>query len=165
MAILLLTVTSAAAQGDDKYSRRSLMGLKGVYVLVTILPAEAEAGGLNRSAIQTDVELKLRQAGIKVLTETEATAVPGAPSLYVEATLPGGKGTTTTGLYACSLNVRLEQIVRLERDPITGILAATTWSAPGIVGMVGQENLRMLRDTIKDMVDQFINAWLSVNPK
>jgi hypothetical protein len=44
------------------------------------------------------------------------------------------------------------------------ISGATTWSVTA-VGTVGRENLRNIRDFIKDDVDKFVNAYLSVNPK
>jgi len=33
------------------------------------------------------------------------------------------------------------------------------------VGTVGRDNLRDIRNSTKDRVDEFINAYLSVNPK
>jgi hypothetical protein len=39
-----------------------------------------------------------------------------------------------------------------------------TWSVSS-VGTVGRDNIRRVRDFIKDFVDQFIHAYLAVNPK
>ncbi len=143
--------------------RRSLTGLKAVQVMVEDLHPDAERDGLHRTTIQTDVELKLRQAGIKVLTEAESLASPGMPYLYINVgTLPP---ETQRGLYAYSIAVRLQQNARLERDPRILVASAATWSAPVQFGTVGTTNLQQLRGTVKDLVDQFINAWLSVNPK
>jgi len=60
--------------------------------------------------------------------------------------------------------VELKQNVRLDRDPSMWLPGVTTWSVDA-VGTVGREKLRNLRDGIKDYVDRFINAYLSVNPK
>ena len=60
------------AQGDDPTSRATLAGLAGVQVVVEALPQEAEQRGLSQSNIQTDAELALRMAGIRVLTENES---------------------------------------------------------------------------------------------
>jgi hypothetical protein len=54
--------------------------------------------------------------------------------------------------------------VRLDRDPSIKIFAATTWDVAEL-GTVGRVNLRSIRERIKDLVDMFINAYLSVNPK
>lgn len=92
MAVVLVAATAATAI-DSKDGRETLRGLKGVYVLVEHLNPEAERDGLDKTTIQTDVELKLRQAGIQVLTGTEWLAEPGAPCLLVQAgTLPPNGG-------------------------------------------------------------------------
>ena len=54
----------------------------------------------------------------------------------------------------------LQQAVRLVRN---GALAygARTWG----VNSVGYGDLPFIRNAVKDYVDQFINAWLSVNSK
>ena len=67
-------------------------------------------------------------------------------------------------MYAHSSRVEFRQDVRLDRDPNIQIPAATTWSAAA-VGAVGRNDLRSIRDSIKDCVDRFINAYLSVNPR
>jgi hypothetical protein len=159
LAMVLLVAVSAAAAQDDESERQSLKGLKGVNVLVEDLKAEAERDGLKQTSIQTDVELKLRQAGIAVLTKAEAPAAPGAPCLYISVS------TSQSGsLYGFSIKVELKQNVRLDRDPSMWLPGVTTWSVDA-VGTVGREKLRNLRDGIKDYVDRFINAYLSVNPK
>jgi len=42
---------------------------------------------------------------------------------------------------------------------------ATTWSATGIIGTVGSQKLGSVRDDVRDLTDQFINAYLAANPK
>jgi hypothetical protein len=160
--VLLVAVSSATAQDDDpRGERQSLKGLKGVYVLVEDLKAEAERDGLNQASIRTDVELKLRQAGITVLTKAEAEAAPGAPCLYISVDT---KGSQSESLYGVSMKVELKQNVRLDRDPSMWLPGVTTWSVEA-VGTVGRGKLRNLRDRVKDYADRFINAYLSVNPK
>ena len=48
-------------------------------VLVEDMTDDAKRLGLNTVQIQTDVELKLRLAGIKVLTKEERYGTPGTP--------------------------------------------------------------------------------------
>lgn len=55
------------------------------------------------------------------------------------------------------------QRVSLKRDSQISI-NAVTWNVES-VGIAGSDNLNDVRDRIKDRVDQFINAYLSVNPK
>jgi len=39
------------------------------------------------------------------------------------------------------------------------------WSAPGKIGTVGIRKLFQLRERVRDIVDQFLNAYLAANPK
>jgi hypothetical protein len=66
-------------------------------------------------------------------------------------------------LYAVNCEVSLIQEVLLARDPSISYSAAT-WSTTA-VGTIGKDRLPQERDSIKDLVDQFLNAYLAVNPK
>lgn len=175
MLVLLVVATAATAQGNDKSAQDSLRGLKGARVLVEGLEPSTAALGLNKSAIQTDVELSLRQAGIRVLTETESRAVLDAAILRIKGRTTVAKGKTTA-LYRCDLDLRLIQRVRLERDPSMMSLSASTWSTESAfrAGCEGSGCLAVssrikfgeaIGGTIRRLVDEFINAWLLVNPK
>ena len=147
---------SWASDGD--LNRASLRGLSGVYVLIEHLEPTVERGGLTEEQIQTDVELRLRHAGIVVLTKEEMLKTPGKPSLYVRVTV----FLHSSGLAAYSIHVELDQMAHLETDD--SFTSASTWST-GNVGTVGVANLRTLRDPVRDTVDKFINAYLSVHPR
>jgi hypothetical protein len=77
LPLVLVTVRPAAA--DDVLSRQTLRGISGISVVVENLKEQARQGGLHEEDIRTDVELKLRLAGVKVLTAPESTALPGSP--------------------------------------------------------------------------------------
>ncbi len=158
-AFMLALVSPAVAQ-DLKSDRATLVGLTGVGVVVENVDPTAEKDGLARSTLQNDVELKLRQAGIRVLSENELISAPGFPTLYLQVTAIRHE----MGLYAYCIKLEVQQVVRLLRDPsITS--AATTWEARGEIGVVGKQNLSTVREYVRDQVDQFINAYLAANPK
>jgi hypothetical protein len=143
---------------DAESNRKTLKGLIGVQVLVENLNPDVIKDGLSGDQIQTDVELRLRIAGIKVLTQADSISSPGMPVLYIRVhAIKSGE------TYSCSEEVRLGQNVKLDRDPQI-ILPATTWGTGGL-GIIGVNKLDVIRDRVKDDVDKFINAWLSVNPK
>jgi len=161
-AFIMALVSPAVAQ-DTEGERATLAGLTGVYVLVEGMKPDAEKDGLARSTLQTDVELKLRQEKIRVLTSGERLAAPGMPYLYLRVgTFKNIK--SDMGLYAFVINLELIQEVRLTRNPAITSLGAT-WQARGFVGTVGAENLHIVRDDVRDQVDQFLNAYLAANPK
>src|SRR5438874_1872074 len=58
-----------------------LKGLKGVYVLVEGIAQDATQDGLRTIDLRTDTELKLRTAGIRVLSHDEVRKESGRPTL------------------------------------------------------------------------------------
>ena len=154
--VLFLFVAPIGHADDDEDSRRSLTDLKGVEVFIGPIPPEAEQNGLTKSAIQTDVELKLRQAGITVLN-----AKPGQPWLSVSVSVLI-RSTGQTWPYTITLELRQSAV--LTRNPAILSRDAVTWSL-GALGDVGRLKVSNLREDIKNMTDKFINAYLAVNPK
>ena len=108
---------------------------------------------VTKETIQTDIELKLRLAGLRVVTEEEAVLLPGSPRVHV---------TTFVGPVAevSLVEVKLMQRVRLDRNAQS--VYSATWQKNSVSWNV---HAQFVRDQIKDVVDQFVNAWLSVNPK
>lgn len=151
MTVLLIEVTSPLVRAN---SITSLKGISAVYVLVEEIPDGAKILGLTKETIQTDVELKLRLAGVGVLTADEAFNVHGFPHLYVQVNL-------TRGAEAASIDVEMMQNARLERNGDLAV-GVSTWST-GI--LLANPTAQGVRDDVKDSVDKFLNAWLSVNPK
>src|SRR6266550_4123844 len=123
-----VVVPPLVGQGDDETTRNTLAGLKGVQVLVESIKDEVQRDGLRESQIQTDVELKLRQAGISVLTHEEWLSTVGLPFLHVNV----HAFKRPTSLYAFQVDIELHQKVRLIRNPSLTVLAPT-WSATGML--------------------------------
>jgi hypothetical protein len=147
---------STLASEDSVSARKALKGLTGVRVVVEYFdPNDAEKDGLSKDKVQTDVELRLRTAGIKVLTEEKSLESPGIPLLRVKII---NFKHNTYSLYSLSLIISLAQ-----RDP-QGSVIDNTWTTQ-YGGLVGATDISQVLDKIKDSVDIFINAWLSVNPK
>ena len=80
---LMVALASPVLAGDSPFERATLAGLNGVHVLVEGMNPDVERDGLAKSTMQTDVELRLRQVGIRVLTGTEQLLAPGRPYLYL----------------------------------------------------------------------------------
>lgn len=155
IVVLMLVLSTSVFAGDIKSDRETLKNLKGVHVHVQDLNQDIELAGLSKDQIRTDVELKLRLAGIKVLTLVEHYEGKGAPYLHIY--LDSHK--TEKGEFVYSLSFGIIQEVRLVRN--NTITDAITWSISG----VGYNNIEGIRAHIKDRADKFINDYLSVNPK
>jgi hypothetical protein len=141
-------------EGDEPLNRQSLKGITSVRVLIGIVPSDAVADGLNENQFRTDVELRLRKAGVNVLAPDSV-----APFLYVHVTL---LKNLPLRLYTYDVVVSLTQVATVSNGTS---LFAQTWNG-GELGTAGITTLnKELRDRIGDLVDKFLNAYLSVNPK
>ena len=154
-----VSVIFAQRKRTNQEEIESLRGLQGVRVRVEDIDPEAEQDSLTKSQIQMVVESEIRKAGIKVLTEEEWFSIPGSAILSVNV----NTHKSSDGPYSFNISLELVQRVASFRNPYFARLAPT-WNT-GSVGTVGASNLRNIYDSVKDMVDIFINDYLSVNPK
>ena len=153
MAFLLILMPSRAASYQN---RAALVGLKGVWVLVESVHPETESQSLIKDQIKTDVELRLRKAGIRVLTPNQAAVIPGKPVLlvYVNAAI-------ASGICVYVALVQLTEDVTLARGIET---TAITWDAY-LTGSIKAQNISKVRKDVSDLVDKFITDYRAANPK
>ncbi len=161
VVLLTLSLTSLQLQNvfafDNQVSRETLRGLQGVRVMAAPLKWAVEQKGLTADQLQQDIELKLRLAGIVVPSE-ESPELPGRPLLYLNATI---LRYGALDRYIFNIKLELNQEVALVQRPSVKT-SATTWS----VALTGTSHkLSTVRDQVRELVDTFINAYLSVNPK
>jgi hypothetical protein len=152
----LLCCSAAATAEDSQIERATLAGLTPISVEVEGLASIAEKNGLTGAAIKADTERKLRQGGISVTADADAY-------LYVNVTV-ADPGASSPLPYV--VNVTLMQEVTLPR----GLKARTPLQAPtwwvSRLGLVDSGRLRAaVTDRVGELVDQFIQAYQSVNPK
>ena len=158
---MLMLMASPLFALNSELNRSTLQGLKGVRVLVEDFAPEVEREGLVKNQIQKDVEDKLRAGGMKVLTQEEALKIPGEPYLYVNLNVNFSKDEEEVCSY--SIDIALIQNVNLVRNP-KQTTYAITWSTGG-VGLIGKKSLGQLKESVEDVIDIFIKAFFSVNPK
>jgi hypothetical protein len=152
--------------------RDTLIGLQAVTVLVRDLAAEAAKYGLTRRALQTDTETRLRQYGVKVLTEQEFSerqsawvrdkhSRTDAAVLYVnvEPLIDEEAGGAAVGV-----RVQLQQWASLPREPKILYSRATTWEEQAVM-LCGFRRINEVRDQVRDLVDEFINDYLVAKAK
>ena len=159
MSLTLLWPAAGFSFTADK--RDTLRGLKEISVLVEYLPDDVEREGLNREHLQRDIEVRLRQAGLHVLTISEVANSPGAPYLYV-AVYPITGPSVNSNAYAVALT--LKQLVQLSRNPTTELFA-TTWEGPIQLSSHGDHRVLDIRTRIFDAVGRFIIDYRDVNSK
>jgi hypothetical protein len=155
MAIFLIGVGYPSVQAQDSgAARATLKGISAVYVVVEELSDSAKALGLTAGGIQTDVELKLVLAGLNVVTREEGQKIPGRPFIYIRITV-------TKSAEAAYVAVELDETAQLERNN-QRTFRVTTWDTGTISA---HPTAQIIREVVKDDVAEFLNDWLSVNPK
>ena len=144
----------------------TLRGIKEFGIMINNIPEEFISAGLTEEKIRGDIELKLRLAGIKVLPTVETTILDSdnedkslriAPHLDVY--FVGGKWRE---YYLFSVQVSFNQMAKLEREP--NILTLhTSYDIQPTIGL--HRNIEEIRKGLNGQIDEFLNTYLSVNPK
>lgn len=151
MTMFLMGLTSRSVRAQDP---DGLKDINAVYVIVEEVPEAAKIIGLTTESIQTGVELKLLVAGMSVTTLKDGHKLPGRPHIYVRVTL-------TKGAEVASIQVDLEQDAVLDRNA-EHALSVMTWDSDYLLA---NPTAQRILDDVKDGVDKFLIAWLSVNSK
>ena len=147
-AVALVCAAETAVATDEA----SLKGLRSLWIVVERFDSEMAQAGFSTRLFKTDAELKLRMAGIEV-----APSEKSAPaSLYVNVQ---GLHNASRTKAAYSISVSLHQPVRVLGN--NAVVDASTWESSG----VGFGSLSSVRRNVKDVLDEFLNDWLSANPK
>lgn len=156
LVALLVGVAAVASANDSQAERASLRGLTDLTVVVEDLSAAAQKTGLKALDLQGDAQQRLRRAGITLKADADAY-------LYVQITVADPGGTLPL---AYVINVSLMQDVTIPRDlQLRTPLQCPTWWVNSL-GMASADRVRSaVSDRVHEFVDQFINAFVSVNPK
>jgi len=150
---LLVLPAGLAVGGDSALDRATLRGLKGINIVVDPLDPELLRDGLSPTALRIRMEDRLRNAGIPI--DSNATEFLGLHIVAVHARrMPVGM----------CLALALYQPVVLSRD--NKIRTATgTWNVETVM-MSGEKVVQpSANSSLEELVDEFIRAWQSVNPK
>jgi hypothetical protein len=157
IAIPAAVYSESVEDVPKRFAKETLRGLPGVWVIVSKLDKYIIQKGLHHDQIRKDVELRMRSAGIKIFTKSEAAEHPAHPFFYVHLYLK----KWDEHFYIFQLNMHLEQSATLWNGVAT---PTTTWKTAK-VGKVESKSIQEVRDIINGIVDDFIADWLTVNPK
>jgi len=161
LSMCLVAVCIANALTDMQLSTE---GIDALHVMVFLGDSTINVG-LSEYQVRTDVELKLRRNGFKVLSKQGYSGDMLTPVLKVTITSHPVRDqyTNTMAGLAASVNVSLSQYVRLVRNE--NIVMAATWADGSIIVSNTQEYPQYARRVVSDLVDAFLNDYLAANPK
>src|SRR5262245_23051557 len=156
--VLLLGLTLCWPTGGFAFTadkRDTLRGLTELSVLVEYLPDDVEREGLSREHLTRDIEVRLRQAGLRVLTISETAKSPGAPYLYVAVYPITGP---SVNFHAYAIGLTLKQLVQLSRNPATELFA-TTWEGPAPPTSLAAPKVLDIRSRIADALERLLTDY------
>ena len=177
--LLFFVLSALVCRADDRArDRASLRGIKTVFVKVQSFEREWASkltkAGLTEAFLQASVERQLEESGIAVIPEeaSQKTETEGILNVRVKFLNPEpSKKTFLTAeeeaierldakkkyVYAIRLNLR--QLASLQRTP-QQFIQAITWQTES----VGLRRVAFIREDIENVVNVFIEAYLSENP-
>jgi len=143
-----------------------LKGLEGVEVLVEEVKADLENYNLTAIQIQTDVDAKLREAEIKILSKEENEKIQPLRKPYLYVKINSHKLPWTREVVAYNVEIALKQLVTLpaQTKSVRKPFFAPTWYK-NIVGAATPKNFAEIRDGVNQLMDKFIKAYQTANPK
>ena len=164
-AVISFLFLFSPGDGFPLSSMESLKGLKGVEVLIEELNPDLENLSLTMLQIQSDVEAKLRKAGVPVLSVEENEKIQPLRRPYLYIRINSSKLTSRRESVAFNIGIALNQQVTLRMQPDSKkCFFAPTWYTSA-VGAAGRRNVQDILDMVQDLTDKFIHAYLKANPK
>jgi hypothetical protein len=169
---------NSICQADDRArDRATLRGIQSVIVKVHSWEpewsAELKKAGLEESYLQSLIERKIEKAGIPVLPEEAAkrSETEGILNIRMKLLEPERARKIYTTLdeneiekfdtkkkYVYAIRLNFRQMVLFPRDPALKALAIT-WQTESL----GFRRLTLIRADVMNVIDLFIEAYLSEN--
>jgi hypothetical protein len=148
---------------DTEITRETMNGLQGVLITVENIQPNiqkyAQKAGLTKEQMQSDIDAKLKSAGVKVFNREEWLNTPGRPMLYVNV----NTHEYEKYWYAYDIKLELRQIVLLETNPSIRTMA-DTWSI-NMTGIANIGTLNSIRNNVGVLVGRFAEAYRLANQK
>jgi hypothetical protein len=160
-AVVLAVSCTVHAQGNDGYSRRSLVGLAGVQVMATLSLSPGMARVVTDVELEVEAERVLKRAGINIVGREKPSPLPGMPILFFRVQ---AVKSAEQPLNAFSIESGVAQKVQLERDNSISV-DAVTWSVYALAVIDSSNVKQAALASIDRAADEFITAYREHNPK
>lgn len=149
--LVLISVSGRAS--DAPADRETLRGIKSIKVAVDPPGPELNSEGLRAADLQARIEARLSKASIAM--EPAAREFLGLHLIAVQE---------TKGAFGICLALGVYQGVLLDRDHNIRT-AVPTWETQSIVVVRPKQVREAIDNTLDQLVDQFIRAYETANPK
>ena len=160
LAGTLMFVLTAGSSEQLTDKQQSLSEIKSLYVFVQGLSTETDKAGLTREQIETKVSNKLKELGVKVVSEEEGLKLAGSPVLYVKVTARRRKRLSA---FIFHVEVGLLQKVSLVREARIRAMSIT-WNK-GSLGYCSRVAFaETIEGVVADLMEKFGSDYSSANP-
>jgi hypothetical protein len=159
--LILISLVAVASASDDKTDRATLKGIKSVCVVVE--GTDQAHSKLSKEQLQTDIEGKLKQAGISIDKSGTTCLYLNVRALQAIGRQAIRRKEKPIPLYAIDVRLEFLQTVALTRDPAAKTYAPT-WSTANMATVASDDLGKTALEITKSLVDQFVTAYKSVNP-
>ena len=177
--LLVFILPAIVCRADDRaLDRASLRGIKTVVVKVHTFErdwaSELAKAGLTESVLQAKIERQLEKSAIAAIPEESTKRTETEGILNVRVTLMDPEPPQKTFLtseeeeikrfdpkkkYVYAIRLNFRQQTYLRRNP-----EATTYAITWQTESVGFRRLMLIREDLENIVNAFIEAYLSENP-
>jgi len=146
-------------QATVAFTKDTLRGLEGVWVVVTRRESRAEKYGLTMRSLKSEIETQLQHNNIHIFSQKEYSNANKGGILCIDI-LP--LISEEMGFSAVSINIALMQNVMLTGGNAARICQATTWERR-TVALCDLESIREIPQNVTGFVDHFIKDFNSAN--
>jgi hypothetical protein len=182
--LFFFALTSDCGRADDPNRREReenaknverLKGLEGFWVGVTYVRPYRD---LKKEQIKTDVELRLRNAGVRVYPLEELAAKDLDKRAILNVCVDFGNATREIPARSSRITVSIVQMVIIPREgafPSPGVInpqkvifTDSTTNEYAVFGALRDDDaqgVRTVRDLVADLVDRLLNDYFAANPK
>ncbi len=154
------------SQGFPLSCTESLEGLRGVEVIVEELKSELEDFNLTAGQVQREVEGKLQNAGIQVLSKEDNEKIQPLRKPYLYLKVNSYKLPWRRSSFAFCIHIALNQQVKLRGNPELKktIFYSPTWYKSEVGGVTGKDISEII-EVVKTLTEKFIHAYQTANSK
>jgi hypothetical protein len=141
--------------------QQSLTEIKALYVFVQGLTEDAEKAGLTKEKIQSYIEERLKQEGIRIVSEEEGARLAGKVVFYVNI---NAHKRTRTPAYVYHVDLGILQEVSLLRAPEIRTMGIT-WNKGRLGHCPSTALVNSVQETVGFLMDRFSEDYRAANPK
>ncbi|MHC4571562.1 MAG: hypothetical protein ACYS0C_05750 [Planctomycetota bacterium] len=160
-AMCLTGVWAERSFGALTDKQQSLAEIKTLYVFVQGLTDETQKAGLELKQIEADVKDKLKQMGIRVVSEEQGHRAPGNPSFYVNISAHKRKQSRA---FVFHVNIGILQKVSLVREPGMRIMSIT-WTKGRLGYCTARAFVETIRGAVGYLMERFSEDYRAANPR